>query len=93
MNSKRLLNLNIRINTPQSRQQRRSHLVTGRNQTETLARDQRFIQQHAGSQINQSNVKGLSLAWVNRLSTGPAGAIMAGEGPEPAPGAAGSIRC
>jgi len=40
-------------------------------------------------QINQTDVKGLSLAWVSRLSTGPAGAIMGGEGPEPVTGAPG----
>jgi alcohol dehydrogenase (cytochrome c) len=38
------------------------------------------------TQINQSNVKNLTLAWVTRLSTSSAGAIIGGEGPEPVPG-------
>jgi acido-empty-quinoprotein group A len=38
-------------------------------------------------QINAGNVKGLTLAWVFRLNTGPGGAIVGGEGPEPKPGA------
>jgi acido-empty-quinoprotein group A len=41
------------------------------------------------TQIDQSNVKGLSLAWVYRTNAGPApGAIVGGEGPMPEPGAA-----
>ncbi len=36
------------------------------------------------SQINQSNVKHLTLAWINRVRVGPGnGAIVGGEGPEP----------
>src|SRR5712691_4506778 len=31
-------------------------------------------------QINSTNVKGLSLAWINRANLGPAGAIIGGEG-------------
>lgn len=38
-------------------------------------------------QINQSNVNGLSLAWVARLNTSTSGAIIGGEGPMPTPGA------
>ena len=37
-------------------------------------------------QINQSNVKSLTLAWVSRLSATTRGAIMGGEGAAPAPG-------
>jgi alcohol dehydrogenase (cytochrome c) len=39
------------------------------------------------NQITQTNVKGLSLAWVTRLSATMQGAIIGGEGPEPAAGA------
>ena len=38
-------------------------------------------------QINQANVKNLSLAWVSRLNTSLQGATIGGFGPEPAPGA------
>jgi len=37
-------------------------------------------------QINASNVKALTLAWVFRLNTSANGAIVGGEGPEPRPG-------
>jgi alcohol dehydrogenase (cytochrome c) len=41
------------------------------------------------TQINQSNVKGLSLAWVYRTDAGPSpAAIVGGEGPMPEPAAA-----
>ncbi len=43
------------------------------------------------NQINQSNVKALSLAWVHRINISPAGAIVGGEGPEDAVGGAGNI--
>src|SRR6058998_89970 len=36
------------------------------------------------TQINQSNVRNLSLAWLLRLSTSSAGAIVGGEGATPA---------
>ena len=39
-------------------------------------------------QLNQSNVKNLTLAFTTRLSGGPTGAIVGGEGPEPAAAAA-----
>ena len=40
-------------------------------------------------QINTANVKGLTLAWVYRLNTSRAGAIVGGEGPDtPPPGGA-----
>src|SRR6476469_1416960 len=40
------------------------------------------------TQIDQSNVKGLSLAWVYRTNAGAGpGAIVGGEGPMPEPGA------
>jgi acido-empty-quinoprotein group A len=42
------------------------------------------------SQINRSNVKALSLAWVYRTHTSRTGAIIGGEGPEDAPPAAGN---
>jgi alcohol dehydrogenase (cytochrome c) len=35
-------------------------------------------------QINASNVKGLTLAWIYRVNLGPTGAIIGGEGPESA---------
>ncbi len=38
-------------------------------------------------QINQSNVKHLSLAWVARMNANTLGAIVGGEGKEPSPGA------
>jgi alcohol dehydrogenase (cytochrome c) len=38
-------------------------------------------------QIDKSNVKSLSLAWTARLNTSLQGAILGGNGPEPAPGA------
>jgi len=38
-------------------------------------------------QINQANVKNLSLAWVSRLNTSLQGATIGGFGPEPVPGA------
>jgi len=42
------------------------------------------------SQINADNVKNLSLAWVYRVNTSPAGAIVIGEGPDtPPPGSSG----
>src|SRR5689334_21092412 len=40
------------------------------------------------SQINKGNVKALSLAWVYRLNTSRAGAILGGEGPDTVPPAA-----
>src|SRR4029077_6804719 len=44
-------------------------------------------------QINASNVKNLTLAWVYRLNTSRAGAIVGGEGPEtPPPGTAPTIK-
>ena len=36
-------------------------------------------------QINAGNVKNLALAWVYRLNTAQAGAIVGGEGPETPP--------
>src|SRR5262245_19223676 len=36
-------------------------------------------------QINTSNVKGLTLAWVYRLNTAAANAIVGGEGPDQSP--------
>src|SRR5581483_1770629 len=42
------------------------------------------------SQINQKNVKNLSLAWLARLNATSAGAIMGGEGPAPTIGAGSS---
>jgi len=42
-------------------------------------------------QINQSNVKNLSLAWVHRVNLSTAGAIIGGEGPEDAVGAGGNV--
>ena len=39
------------------------------------------------NQINQTNVKGLSLAWTARLNTALQGATIGGFGPEPAAGA------
>jgi alcohol dehydrogenase (cytochrome c) len=39
------------------------------------------------NQINQSNVKGLSLAWLYRINTSKAGAVVGGEGPDDGPGA------
>ncbi len=39
------------------------------------------------TQINQTNVKHLSLAWVARMSANTLGAIVGGEGPEPKAGA------
>jgi acido-empty-quinoprotein group A len=42
------------------------------------------------NQINGQNVKGLTLAWIYRPSTGPTGALTGGEGPEaPPPGSEG----
>jgi acido-empty-quinoprotein group A len=38
------------------------------------------------AQINQSNIKNLSLAWTSRLAGGIAGAIVGGEGADPSPG-------
>src|SRR5437899_12355316 len=38
------------------------------------------------TQISQANVKALSLAWVTRFSATIQGAIIGGEGPDPAPG-------
>jgi PQQ-dependent dehydrogenase (methanol/ethanol family) len=40
------------------------------------------------TQVNQSNVKNLSLAWLIRLNTSSAGAVVGGEGSMPAAGAA-----
>ena len=37
-------------------------------------------------QINATNVKGLALAWVYRVNTSRAGAIVGGEGPDTPPG-------
>src|SRR5947207_7288840 len=42
-------------------------------------------------QINAGNVKSLALAWVYRLNTAQAGAIVGGEGPEPPPASAGGF--
>ena len=43
-------------------------------------------------QINDTNVKGLSLAWVHRINLSTAGAIIGGEGPDtPAPGVVGGF--
>src|SRR2546425_4949637 len=38
------------------------------------------------TQINATNVKSLSLAWIYRANTSPQGAMSGGEGPENAPG-------
>src|SRR5262245_12816920 len=35
-------------------------------------------------EINASNVKGLTLAWIYRANTSPSGAIIGGEGPDSA---------
>jgi acido-empty-quinoprotein group A len=44
-------------------------------------------------QINTSNVKGLTLAWVYRVNTSRAGAILGGEGPDtPPPGSAPQVK-
>jgi len=44
-------------------------------------------------QINTANVKGLTLAWVYRVNTSRAGAILGGEGPEtPPPGSAPQVK-
>jgi len=44
-------------------------------------------------QINAANVKGLTLAWVYRLNTSRAGAIVGGEGPDtPPPGSPPQIK-
>jgi acido-empty-quinoprotein group A len=43
------------------------------------------------NQITQSNVKGLSLAWMARLSANPQGAIIGGKGPAPPAGATGNV--
>ena len=36
------------------------------------------------NQINASNVKGLTLAWIHRVNLSPSGAIIGGEGPDSA---------
>jgi acido-empty-quinoprotein group A len=44
-------------------------------------------------QINTTNVKGLTLAWVYRVNTSRAGAILGGEGPDtPPPGSAPQVK-
>jgi len=44
-------------------------------------------------QINTANVKGLTLAWVYRVNTSRAGAILGGEGPDtPPPGSAPQVK-
>jgi alcohol dehydrogenase (cytochrome c) len=40
-------------------------------------------------EIDTDNVKGLSLAWIYRLDTSPAGAVVGGEGPETPPATGG----
>ena len=41
-------------------------------------------------QINAGNVKALTLAWIYKLNTASATAIVSGEGPDPQPGATGT---
>jgi alcohol dehydrogenase (cytochrome c) len=43
-------------------------------------------------EINADNVKGLTLAWVMRPSSGPTGAIVGGEGPDAPPPGSGGFR-
>jgi alcohol dehydrogenase (cytochrome c) len=43
-------------------------------------------------QINADNVKNLSLAWIYRANTAPAGAVIGGEGPETPPPGSGWFR-